>query len=363
MKIAYFIDSMKAGGKERQLSYLVSAISLCNSVQLYIFDEEIFFDELFSLPIDLIVVKKSDRYRLKTLKKINSNLCKFKPDVIHYWDNISQLLTLPYVVTNNVKVINGSIRYGGATNKSFKNRVIKKICFKASDIIVANSFQGLKAEGLIRGTTVQVIYNGLNSLSDKDISVDKKDEFISILNKFTFNILMVGRFQPAKDYDTFVRVAKKITANNPNIAFHAIGDGPYKEQVELHAIPQLNKSIFFWGQRSDVRSILHLFDIGVLLSNTNGHAEGLSNAIMEYMQSGLPAIATEAGGTTELIENGVNGYLVAPFDVIGIENKINTLLSNNELRDRIGINNIKKIKSLFNISKMIDKYNELYISK
>lgn len=360
MKIAYFIDSMKAGGKERQLSYLLSAISQVNDVQMYIFDEDVFYDEIYKFPIEIIKIKKEDRYKLKTLRKLHSKLRKFKPEIIHTWDNISQILISGYTKTHKVKIINGSIRYGGSANSSLKNRLIKQYCFKTADLIVANSKQGLEVEGLKLSKRVKVIYNGLDQLNKTSFSFEKDDYLPTTINKFSLNVVMVGRFQAAKDYSSFIKLAKKIVATNKLIAFHCIGEGSNRSSTEKEAEILINENIFFWGRRNDIRNILKLFDIGVLLNNTNGHAEGISNAIMEYMQSGLPVIATNAGGTPELIKNIENGFLVPAFDIEEIEKSMLSLLSNEALRHEMGINNIKKISTMFTIEQMIENYKNLY---
>jgi L-malate glycosyltransferase len=73
---------------------------------------------------------------------------------------------------------------------------------------------------------------------------------------------------------------------------------------------------------------LELIDIGVNRSSM----EGLSNAIMEYMASGVPCIVSNAGGNPELIENGVNGYTFELDNTSELANHIINLLDNKELQ-------------------------------
>ena len=75
----------------------------------------------------------------------------------------------------------------------------------------------------------------------------------------------------------------------------------------------LNKIIFL-GKRSNVESIINIFDVGILLTNSKVHGEGISNSIMEYMALGKPVIATRGGGTNEVVIEGENGYLIDPFN-------------------------------------------------
>ena len=105
---------------------------------------------------------------------------------------------------------------------------------------------------------------------------------------------------------------------------------------------------------------MHAFDIGVLLNNTKGHGEGISNAIMEYMAAGLPVIATDAGGTPELVKDKISGFLVPAFDPEIVVGKINYLLKNEQIRKEMGQKGRKIIEAEFNLGKMVSSYLNLY---
>ena len=122
----------------------------------------------------------------------------------------------------------------------------------------------------------------------------------------------------------------------------------------------MNKTIFFLGNRKDIPAILKSSTIGVLLNNTNGHAEGISNAIMEYMSAGLPVVATNAGGTPELVKNGESGFLVPAFDEKTIIEKIEFLLKNPNVNIKMGKRGREIIIQKFSIQKMTDNFLELY---
>ncbi|MFW5879374.1 MAG: hypothetical protein ACOCUV_00975, partial [bacterium] len=90
MKISFLIGSFGAGGKERQLLYLIKGLleNDC-STQLIVFNEGVFYKDIYKLPIEFVVLNRKDRYSLKTLKTVFMSLHDFKPDIIHSWDNIS----------------------------------------------------------------------------------------------------------------------------------------------------------------------------------------------------------------------------------------------------------------------------------
>jgi glycosyltransferase involved in cell wall biosynthesis len=360
MRISYLIDGLGVGGKEKQLFYLLKECSKEYSIQVIIFSSNIFIKEIRDLPIELIIIEKEKRYKLVTIGKIYKLLMNFKPSIIHTWDNISHILVLPYVFINDVKIINGSIRYGGDIERNTRSDIVKYIAFYTSDVIIGNSRKGISVEHLENKKNVLVIYNGINidniQRYNKNLSRKLYGDFIF----YDYSIVMIARFHPPKDYITFIKAAKIILSEYSNITFYCIGDGPLQNAAIEEAGKWIGKNIIFLDKRSDLREMLACFDIGVMLNNTKGHAEGISNAIMEYMAAGLPVIATNAGGTPELVINEVTGFLVPPFDEEIVAEKIKLLIHERLMRLRMGIHGREIIKSRFSLDRMISSYKYLY---
>ena len=101
---------------------------------------------------------------------------------------------------------------------------------------------------------------------------------------------------------------------------------------------------------------MNVCNIGVLTTIT----EGISNAIMEFMALGKPVIASEGGGTKELIVNNQTGYLIPYKSPKKLENKIILLLNNKTKREEFGKRGKKRIESEFSIKKMLKKFLIIY---
>ena len=122
------------------------------------------------------------------------------------------------------------------------------------------------------------------------------------------------------------------------------------------------KRFFFLGRQKDVQRYVRIFDIAVLSTNARVHAEGMSNAIMEYMAMEKPVIATDSGGNRELVNDGRTGYLVPPFSSCDMVDKMMKLLDNKELRLSMGQQGKRKVIEEFSTEKMVGQYFELYQS-
>ena len=101
---------------------------------------------------------------------------------------------------------------------------------------------------------------------------------------------------------------------------------------------------------------MNICDFTVLSTYT----EGISNSIMESMALGIPVIATDGGGTPEIIIDGENGILIPPKSPQILAEKMTDLLNNSEKVEYLGKNAIRQIKENFSIDKMIDEFILLY---
>jgi glycosyltransferase involved in cell wall biosynthesis len=122
----------------------------------------------------------------------------------------------------------------------------------------------------------------------------------------------VGRLDPVKDQIGLIRAfaqASSAQANRGRRTLVIAGDGPSRPQLEA-AIADLGlgDSVRLLGERDDIPLILRALDVFVLSSI----GEGISNAILEAMATGLPVIATRVGGNTELVRDGLTGCLIEP---------------------------------------------------
>ncbi len=129
----------------------------------------------------------------------------------------------------------------------------------------------------------------------------------------------VGRMAEVKDYPTLVRAFIHLVQHHPALAARArlviVGDGPARLSCQaLLDEAGLAQQAWLPGERHDVDAVMRALDVFVLPSKN----EGISNTILEALASGLPVVATAVGGNVELVEDGANGWLVAPGDVAGM---------------------------------------------
>lgn len=163
---------------------------------------------------------------------------------------------------------------------------------------------------------------------------------------------MVGH----KDYPNLLHAAKIVAANQKNVTFCAVGDGPLKNPIlELAKQLELGNRFIFAGFQKDTGSFLKMFDIFVLASRL----EGLGTSILDAQSMGLPIVACQTGGIPEIVRHEQNGLLVPRKDAAALAEAILKLTRNEVLRIQFGNRSLQTVR-VFEIKNTVAKNIELY---
>jgi len=360
MKILFFIESLRSGGKERRLVELIQYLKQHTDYEmlLVLTEDEIHYKYVHNFGINIRIIKrkrfkKDPRIFFKFYK-----LCKeFKPDIIHTWGHMLAFYSLPVVIFNKIPHINSQISDAPPPEQKFELYHFSFwLGFKFSNVILANSYAGLQSYG-VSGEKCKVIYNGIRlerfeSLTDKG-SVKTK------LNIHTpFLVLMLASFISTKNYTQFIDVAEYFSQIRNDITFLGVGDTELEiseyRRIQERAANLANVKLL--GKISHVESLVNACDIGVLFT----YSEGISNTIIEYMACGKPVIANDAGGTREIITNNKTGFLLTNETTEEIACIISELIDNKDKRNTIGENAKLLIADHFSIDRMGADFCNLY---
>ena len=358
MKILHLINSLGGGGKERRMIQLIKGLTdvgYTNQKIITFSSRNDYAGQLIALGVEVIVLNHKER--LKIVRDLFRAILYYKPTIIHSWCNMSLImLILPFFKPIlKFRYLAGFIADANKVPLFSLNKLAMFFSFRYADAIVSNSRAGLIAKNAPSKKS-QVIYNGFDFNRLNNTATFQTD--IKVYTPYI--ISMFASFCPHKDYDMFLTVAKSFRNSRNDITFLAIGQGELLDFYIHRAQKENITNIIFLGFRKDVEAILKISDICLLFTDNKFHAEGVSNAIMEAMAAGKPVIATAGGGTTEIIDNKKNGYIIKPKDIPSAVSIINELLNSKQLRKNIGYAAVAKIKSCFLLECMTSKYIELY---
>jgi len=170
----------------------------------------------------------------------------------------------------------------------------------------------------------------------------------------------VGRLDPVKDQIGLIRAfaqAGSAQASKGRRVLVIAGDGPSRPQLEA-AIADLGlgDSVRLLGERDDIPLILRALDVFVLSSI----GEGISNAILEAMATGLPVIATRVGGNSELVRDGITGCLVEPRRPEALAEALADYFDDSTLARAHGGAGRERALEEFGLDRMLAEYVGLY---
>jgi len=357
MKTLHIIDALESGGKERQALELLKGLkSKPNlSIVLVVLSESNQFPYSEKLGIPIYYLQRKYKNDLSIFMRLYKIIKDFRPEIVHSWNLMCSIYILPICKMLNIKFINGVIRDCPLKTKKFRKIWFQiKLTFPLSDIILANSAAGLKAY-LVSSKKGYYIHNGF----DKTRISEKTDQAIirKHYNIHTKNVVgMVARFSHMKDYHTYLSAALYLLGLRNDVTFLAIGDGPHLEKFKLHYQTAENDRIKFLGNQTNVEPLIKIFNIGVLSTFT----EGISNSIMEYMAFAKPVVATDGGGTSELVCDKKTGFLVKQQDKVALVDRIEYLLNHPDQAHKMGQAGKQRLEREFNLEKMTNNHMELY---
>ncbi len=167
----------------------------------------------------------------------------------------------------------------------------------------------------------------------------------------------LGRLVKVKGHDILLKAMPALLQHWPDLGLLLAGDGDEREMLEL-MVDELDvrPHVKLLGPVTEVRELLAGTDLLVQPSRR----EGLGISVLEAMSMGIPVVASDVGGLSEIVDDGVDGVLVEPEDPGKLFLAVHGLLANPDKMAEIGTNARHKIERSFNLSAMTLKYQELY---
>lgn len=204
----------------------------------------------------------------------------------------------------------------------------------------------------VREKNIKVIYNGVDL--DKFKPFFKEDDRI-------IRIGTVCRLSKEKGVEYLILSAKQILNKMPNVEFLIVGTGNEEDKLkELAQKLEIGKKIRFVGFQRDVIKYLSELDIFTL---TPIRRESFGIGVAEAMACGIPVVATNIGGLSELVKDGLTGFIVPPKDPKAIANALIKLIKDVKLRKKMGVLARQRVEEKFGIQKMIDEFYNLFLNK
>lgn len=355
MNVFLVIPTLTIGGAERVMSEIANKLSdypnlevhlvlLAQSEVQYSLSSSVVVHNLFFKPNSGFITKIYGHFRnflyLKKLHKFYNP--KFVLSFMNKY-NVFVLVSLFFESDANVYV---SERDNPYENIPVLTKLLRRFFYRYAKGVICQTEVAKKVFSQeIKNNNYSVIPNPVRNITDMGIVKENL-------------IVSVGRLTQKKGQSYLIELAKQL--NNDNWKIVVVGDGPLKEHLVSEAkIQGVSDKISFVGESLDVDYWLKRSSIFVFPSLW----EGFPNALAEAMISGLPVVSFDCPtGPSDLIQDGVNGFLVPLHSIKEMSAKVNLLINDHDLRIKIG-SNAMLLKEKLNSEVVVKKFYDFCIGR
>ena len=231
------------------------------------------------------------------------------------------------------------------------NFINKAIYLKANSIVALSKAIG---DSIIKALGSDIDYQVIPSAKTGFTPNESEVKRIKSTLEGNFIVGHIGALDDShKGQQQIIELAKSIQVSQPDINFILIGSGRDLKQLKQQS--EGLENLKFIGQIDNIGDYLSSFDVFIFPSRH----EGLGSILLDAMDFSLPILGSNIGGIPELIEDGVNGFLVDVNNIEGYKDALNKIYRDKELRVKIQKNNLEKSKK-YTSGIMADEYIKLY---
>lgn len=368
-RVLQFIPSFHQGGSERQAVALtrllkddgtfdVFAATLNNEGVLRGEFDEIGLGETPEFPLTSFY----NANFVTQVRRCAKYLREHEIDLVHTHDFYTNVFGMAAASLALIPAKIASKRETGGMRSNAQD-FIEKLAFGRADAIVANSaaVRDHLANRGISGKKIHVIYNRVDLTRFENVAEDSSETLEKYGLPTDENVrlitLVANLRHDVKNVPLLLRAAIRLTETHKNAHFVIAGEGELESGLkQLAKDLGVAKNTHFIGRCTDVPALLAASYACVLTST----AEGFSNSILEYMAAGKPAVATKVGAAAEVIEDGINGFLVNSNDDIALAERLAVLLIDEKKALEMGEKGRETVRERFSTNSQLVKTIDTY---
>ena len=302
--------------------------------------------------IDVVALNKAGGPDPRTVLRLRAQMRDFSPTVVH-----THLPVLEYVLPaarlygRRVGIIHTVHNLARAETRHRVLRAVNRRAFSHGVVPVALNEEvrsSICREYALPPSAVPVVGNGI------DLDAFRGPQRRGLRGAGA-RLLCVARLAPAKNHALLLQTVALLRESGRDVSLTLVGDGPLRGRLEeLARELGISERVRFAGRRTDTPAFYRDCDLFVLLSDY----EGMPMSIIEAMASGLPVVATRAGGVGELVDDGVSGALVEA-DAAAAAEAIAAICDDPALYARLSAGAVRT-SSRYSATAMMEKYVGLY---
>jgi glycosyltransferase involved in cell wall biosynthesis len=345
-------------GGEQQAAYLMTALHEKGITQCLLCPQDAPLRERVMIP-DLHHYSFTSRgvLDIRIARRIRSIIKEQRIDIIHCHDSHAHSaaviaasifkVTVPIIVSRRVDF---PVSSNPLSRWKYNHPSVKKI------ICVSKAIADITAPSIRDNSKLAVVHSGI------DVSLFQPSTDKTLLRHelgLPTKTILIGNLSALadhKDHPTFLRTTALLLKEDPTLHFIIAGEGPEENKIrQIITDLQIEKNVHMLGFRKDIRSVMQSLDVFLITSR----AEGLGTIVLDAFASGIPVIATRAGGIPEMVEDGITGLLADVGDAVGLSKAVLHLLAHPELKSKLISNASSRVQD-FSFKATAGKTLEIY---
>jgi len=364
MVVVHLTSSRFYGGPERQMLGLALALRPAAQTVIVSFAEGgrcmAFLDQARHQGLRSMALRHDTPHLLAARRELGDVLRAVHADVLCCHGYKANLLGRSAARQRGIPAVAVS---RGWTGESFRVRLyetLDRLALRWMDhVVCVSAAQADKVRSAgVPGSRVSVIANSIRVERFAQRTAASRAELHERFpSPRSFLIGAAGRLSPEKGFDVLLDAAARVVRSEGTAGFLIFGDGPLRARLEQQiAALGLGDNVVLAGFHNDLDRLLPALDLFVQASFT----EGMPNVLLEAMAAHLPVVATAVGGTPELVEDGVSGWLVAPGDPAALARRMNEALAHRRRRQAMGQRGRERVEEHFTFAAQARRYREVF---
>ncbi len=354
LQIVHIIQLLGTGGAEKMIVDLAIQAHRQHDVKiicLYPSGDYPYEKVLREHQIEIIFLNKKLGFDINTFIDLWKTLSEIKPDVIHTHLHAA-IYALPWFMFHRKNRRVHTVHNIALAEFGRAHRFLQGLAYRYVNVVpvaISHIVQGeITKEYHLEPEKVPIIYSGIDIANFTPKMHMKTQDMYTIIN--------VASLSKRKNQVLLIEAFNLVLKQKADVKLVFVGDGEEKSNLQSLAEKyKISDRVEFAGITSEVQKWLSRADIFVLCS----FFEGMPLSIIEAMAVGLPVIGTAVGGVPDIIEDGVNGFLVPSNDAVKLSMAMLKLIEDKELRSQMSQNNIEKATN-FDIGYVTGEYMKLY---
>lgn len=352
-KVVEILPDLGNGGAEKLVVDIMTNVdkAKCDITLVVMFDQQDtkYYKYLQECGAKVICLHKKSGLDISMFGRMSKYLKSLQPDIIHTHRYVN-MYVLPYMIRHKKQRMIHTVHSVATKELGSKYRKIMNWLYHHRDV------RPVAIGGIVHDSIAKEYHLQDNQILDINNGVDLAKYASSATRQNVNNFVAVGRMTSAKNYPLMLRSFKRVLESYPDKSLTILGDGELEQ--DIHSLAEslgLMDNVKFAGNVPNVAEYLGAADCFVMSSDY----EGLPLSMVEAMASGLPVVATKAGGVVDLVTDGEQGYLCEVGNEQDLADSIIKMINSDNIQD-FSQRAIAKADE-FSLDKCINEYEKVFL--